>query len=92
MWDFSWATRRSGDEDEYADWPRVLDELADRGYDSVRIDAFPHLMHLEQATVAPRRPRFFWGNHTHVEIRPKDDLVEFVGLCASRDIKVGLSG
>jgi hypothetical protein len=92
MWDFSWATRRSGDEDEYADWPRVLDELADRGYDSVRIDAFPHLMHLEQATVAPRRPRFFWGNHTLVEIRPKDDLVEFVGLCASRDIKVGLSG
>ena len=92
MWDFSWATRRSGAEAEYADWSKVLDELADRGYDSVRIDAFPHLMHLERATVAPRRPGFFWGNHAPVEISPRDDLIEFVTHCAARDIKVGLSG
>jgi len=91
MWDFSWATRRSGTEAEYADWPKVLDELADRGYDSVRIDAFPHLMHLDRASVAPRRPGFMWGNHGPVEISPRDDLIEFVGLCAARDIKVGLS-
>ncbi|MBW2293056.1 MAG: cellulase, partial [Deltaproteobacteria bacterium] len=43
MWDFSWATRRSGNEAEYADWDKVLDQLAERGYDNVRIDAFPHL-------------------------------------------------
>lgn len=42
MWDFSWLERRwpgAG----YADWERALDELVVRGYDAVRIDAYPHL-------------------------------------------------
>jgi hypothetical protein len=38
-WDFSWLLRRDHDEAKYADVPRVLDELAERGYDVVRIDA-----------------------------------------------------
>ncbi len=29
MWDFSWLVRRTGDEAEYADWDKILDELAD---------------------------------------------------------------
>ena len=41
MWDFSWATRRFGNEAEYADWDRALDELAERGYDNVRSEALP---------------------------------------------------
>ena len=44
MWDFSWATRRFDNEAEYADWDRALDGLAERGYNNVRIDAFPHLI------------------------------------------------
>ncbi len=38
MWDFSWLERRwpgAG----YEDWDQALDELAERGYDAVRIDA-----------------------------------------------------
>jgi len=27
----------------YEDWDRALDELAERGYDAARIDAYPHL-------------------------------------------------
>src|SRR5262245_2420640 len=44
MWDFSWLERRwtgAG----YEDWDQVLDGLVERGYDAVRIDAFPHLVH-----------------------------------------------
>ena len=43
MWEFSWIERRwpgAG----YEDWDQALTELTDRGYDAVRIDAFPHLM------------------------------------------------
>ena len=43
MWDFSWLERRwpgAG----YEDWDKVLDELAERGYNAVRIDAYPHLL------------------------------------------------
>lgn len=91
MWDFSWATRRWGAEDEYADWDRVLDGLAERGYDTVRIDAFPHLMALHEAVILPQRPRFMWGNHRAVRIRPREDLVAFMQKCRARGISVGLS-
>ena len=40
MWEFSWIERRwpgAG----YEDWDRALDELAERGYNAVRIDPFP---------------------------------------------------
>ena len=43
MWDFSWLERRwpgAG----YEDWDQALDELKERGYDAVRIDAYPHLI------------------------------------------------
>ena len=91
MWDFSWATRRFGNEAEYASWPKVLDELAERGYDSVRIDAFPYLIGHGKAVILPQRKHFMWGNHSKVEICPDDDLIQFVQLCAERNIKVGIS-
>ncbi|MBM4057303.1 MAG: cellulase, partial [Planctomycetes bacterium] len=43
MWDFSWLERRwpgAG----YEDWDVAVGELADRGYEAVRIDAYPHLI------------------------------------------------
>jgi len=98
MWEFSWLVRRSGDEAEYADWDRVLDELGERGYNSIRIDAFPHLTadgpsgeQVERFTVLPQRPRFYWGNHTPVDVEPRSGLVEFLGKCRVRGIRVGLS-
>lgn len=43
MWDFSWIERR-WDGAGFADWDDALDQLVERGYDAVRIDAFPHLI------------------------------------------------
>lgn len=98
MWDFSWATRRSGNEAEYADWDRALDGLAERGYNNVRIDAFPHLIAadrdgavVDRFEILPQRKRFMWGNHTAVEIEPRADLLTFIRKCQERDISIGLS-
>ena len=43
MWDFSWIERQwSGA--GFEDWDLALRELTERGYEAVRIDAFPHLL------------------------------------------------
>lgn len=98
MWEFSWLVRRSGAEAEYADWDRVLDELALRGYNCIRLDAFPHLIArgpvgdlVERFTVLPQTPLFFWGNHAPVEVEPRRSLIEFLTKVRDRGMKVGLS-
>jgi hypothetical protein len=93
MWDFSWIERRwpgAG----YEDWDAAFDELVERGYDAVRIDAFPHF-------VSPGPDKSWlsltcgqdgdWGSPSEVAIRVKDALVEFIGKCQDRGIVAGLS-
>ncbi|QJU55224.1 cellulase-like family protein [Herbiconiux sp. KACC 21604] len=100
MWEFSWLLRRTGEQREYADVDRVLDELADRGYDCVRIDAFPHLVatdregaQAESFAVHPQPDHFMWGPHGRkIEVRdPGASLVEFVKGCRARGVTVALS-
>ena len=93
MWDFSWIERRwpgAG----YEDWDRALDELVERGYDAVRIDAFPHFF-----SGAPDKTWLSltcgqdgdWGSPTEVAIKVDDTLIEFIGKCRDRGVVVGLS-
>jgi len=93
MWDFSWIERRwSGA--GYEDWPRVLDELVARGYDAVRIDAFPHLVATDpqrEWTLVPVWNVQDWGSPAKVQVRLLPALHEFVRLCRDRGIRVGLS-
>jgi len=98
MWEFSWLVRRDGAEAEYADWDRVLDELVERGYDCVRIDAFPHLVadgpdgrRIERFTVLPQPAHFMWGNHEPVLVEPRAGLVEFARKARDRGVRLGLS-
>jgi hypothetical protein len=98
MWEFSWLVRRTGNEAEYADWDKVLDELAERGYNCIRLDAFPHLVAkgpdgevVKQFTILPQSNGFMWGNHRPVQVEPRSALVEFIGKAADRGIYVGLS-
>ena len=98
MWDFSWLLRRTGAEAEYADVDRVLDELADRGYDTVRIDAFPHWIAPDTTGVVtetilslPQPPGFMWGNHEPIQVRPRKELLRFLRGLSERGIRAGLS-
>ena len=98
MWEFSWLVRRQGAEAEYADWDRALDELAERGYDTIRLDAFPHLIArgvdggtADTFTILPQHELFFWGNHEPVDVNPRSGLVEFLAKMRARGMKAGLS-
>ncbi|MCU1527691.1 MAG: Sugar-binding cellulase-like [Frondihabitans sp.] len=99
MWEFSWLLRRAGAEAEYADVDRILDELVERGYDTVRIDAFPHLVsaevqgHSGPFFVKPQEAQFMWGPHGHLTevANVTSELLRFLRGCADRGVGVGLS-
>lgn len=93
MWDFSWLERRwpgAG----YEDWDRALDELAERGYDAVRIDPYPHLLAVDPArrwTLEPAWTTNDWGSPGLVDVVVLPNLVSFIGKCRARNIRVALS-
>jgi hypothetical protein len=93
MWDFSWLERRwpgAG----YEDWDQALDELLDRGYNAVRIDAYPHLTALDPDRsweLVPCWNQQDWGAPARVSVCVKPALLEFLSKCKDRSIAVGLS-
>lgn len=93
MWDFSWLERRwpgAG----YEDWDQVLSQLTDRGYDAVRIDAFPHLVAAAPDRTWELLPVWSvqdWGSPAKNRVRVQPALNEFIRACARRNVKVGLS-
>ncbi len=93
MWDFSWLERRwpgAG----YEDWDEALDGLVERGYDAVRIDAYPHLLAARPQKSWLLKPLWEtqdWGSPTYTYVRVEPELHTFLGKCRDRKIKVGLS-
>lgn len=93
MWEFSWIERRwSGA--GYEDWDRALEELTDRGYNAVRIDAFPHLVAKDIDRVWTLNPVWntqVWGSPAVNRICLKEDFREFLRACRRHHVRVGLS-
>ncbi len=93
MWDFSWLERRwpgAGYEDQDA----ALDELKARGYDAVRIDAYPHLVHAGADKTWELLPCWTtqdWGAPARCRVRVQPELNNFIRRCADRGLAVGLS-
>ena len=93
MWEFSWLERRwpgAG----YEDWDRALSELTERGYDAIRIDAFPHLIYEDpgrEYTLLPVWSTQDWGSPeiNRVQVQPR--LNEFLERCRAHQVRVGLS-
>ena len=84
MWDFSFLLRRTAGEG-FEDWDRRLDELVERGYNTVRIDTFPELIlaaqNGQEEFLFPKmdRPHFCWGNvAADVTVRPVEDIPLFL--------------
>lgn len=93
MWDFSWLERRwpgAG----YENWDKVLDELVGRGYNAVRIDAYPHLVAAnpeKRWTLIEVWNQQVWGSPDVNQVVVQSSLNQFIAKCKERDIKVGLS-
>jgi hypothetical protein len=93
MWDFSWLERRwpgAG----YEDWDQALDGLVHRGYDAVRIDAYPHLIAANPNAnweLIPCWNTQDWGSPAKNIVRVQPALNQFIRKCADRNLRVGLS-
>ena len=93
MWDFSWIERRwpgAG----YEDWDQVLAELTERGYQAVRIDAFPHLMAADadkEWTLKPVWNTQDWGSCSINRITLSDAFRDFLQACRRHGVRIGLS-
>ena len=93
MWEFSWLERRwpGG---SYEDWDVALKELTDRGYNAVRIDAYPHLIAADAAkewTLLPVWDQYDWGAPGIIKVQIQPSLTEFIAKCKKHKVKVGLS-
>ena len=93
MWDFSWLERRwpgAG----YEDWDKVLDELVFRGYDAVRIDAYPHLIAADpekEWLLDPHWDNMLWGSPAINKVQVQPNLNIFISKCKERNVRVALS-
>lgn len=93
MWEFSWIERRwpgAG----FEDWDQALTELTDRGYNAVRIDAFPHLMAADahkEWLLWPVWNLQDWGSRSVTKITLHDNFRDFLKACRRHNVRVGLS-
>ncbi len=102
MWDSSWLRRRYPG-GGFESFDTALDELVERGYNAVRIDAFPHMIanapdgtnserFLDPTGVAHQKYGFAqWGSPWTVYIHPRRDIVEFIKKCEQRNVYIVLS-
>jgi len=98
MWDYSWILRhhRYG---EFENWDNVLEGLAERGYNAIRIDAMPQFVASDTSGIIGEEFRSvkegwkpsLWGNDYTMSFRPREALLEFLPKCEKYGIKVGLA-
>jgi len=99
MWDFSWILRhhRYG---EFENWDKALDELAERGYNAIRMDAMPQFIassavdgtiNEEFRSIRDSWVPAVWGNDFTMSFRPREALLEFMAKCKKYHVQVGLS-
>lgn len=93
MWDFSWIERNwSGA--GFEDIDKALDELSERGYNAVRIDAFTHLIAKDMHKEWTLKPVWYsndWGSPYTNRITLYPAFPDFLRKCRERGIKVGIS-
>lgn len=97
MWEYTWMLQRTGRQNEYADWDKVLDEVVERGYDCLRIDPFPHQIargkdgRLIEEFENVVDYNYMWTCYQPAKYNPRKSLKEFMQKCKDRGIYVGLS-
>lgn len=89
-WSHDWLLRRDMLGGEYRSLPRVLDELVARGYNALRVDAFPHLIGSRDDGVVLDRFQITSGA-TPIDIQPRKGLLELATQAKARNIRLWLT-
>ena len=87
-WGHDWLTRRDAPQGEYR-VPQVLDELCERGYNALRVDAFPHL--LATGTDGVHSERFQLLGHGNLWLAPRKQLLDLATQARSRNLRLWLT-
>jgi hypothetical protein len=96
MWDYSWLTQHYPGGGAFSDFGRAADQLVERGFNTVRIDAFPlvigALKSEKDSITLPADPLANWGmsdrDREHAVV---SDLLDFVRAMKKRGLFVILS-
>jgi len=98
MWDFFRLERRRLERRRpgagYEDRDAALDELVGRGYNAVRIDAYPHLCANDPTAeyfLDPHWVNMSRGSPALNRVQVQPSLNRFIQKCAERDVAVALS-
>jgi len=95
MWDFSWMFMHYPG-GAFEDFDKATDELLERGFNTIRIDAFPLIIgkldSLNQLITIPGNPLFNWGQSDKDRLHsPVKELISFMEVTKSKNIKIILS-
>ena len=97
MWDYSWILRHHK-YGEFEDWNKVLNELAERGYNAIRIDVMPQFIasngsgkiEHEFRSIKDGWKPSLWGNDYTMSLNPREALLEFLPKCKKYGIPIAL--
>jgi len=97
-WDYSWLTRRDGHQSEYRNLDLVMEGLALRGYNSLRVDPCPHLvcaapngLVLERFEIVPQGRELRRGASRPVQAHPRRNLLELLRAARNHGIRLWLA-
>jgi hypothetical protein len=97
MWDAAYMARRNSN-DPFRNWDRALDDAKERGFNTIRIDAFPSIidpnnldMEYTWADKSSELPFVPWMWINSYTSKPGRDLIEFIQLANKKNIYLSLS-
>jgi hypothetical protein len=90
-WDHAWLTRNDARQGPYRQLPACLDALVDRGYNGLRIDAFPHLIAARPDGIVIDRYEVRPPDRALIQVNPRRGLLELAGQARSRGIRLWLT-
>lgn len=90
-WGDAWLTRQDPRRGEYHPLERLIGELAERGYNALRIDAFPHLVAPRSDGVVIERFQLLGAERDAPLIQPRRELVRLATLAREHGIRLWLT-
>lgn len=90
-WDHAWLTRNDARQGPYRQLPACLDGLVERGYNAVRLDAFPHLIAARPDGIVVDRFEVRPPGRAPVQVQPRRALLDLARQARQRGLRLWLT-